>query len=190
MSGSSDNTEISKRLGQTIRVRRKVIGKTIQEVADAASLSVGFISQVERGMSAPSLTSFFKISRALDTSMEALLETPREYRIATRKGEREIYDLGDARRTYESLGPGFAHAKINACLVHRPAGHVSENFIHEGEEFIYLMQGAVEYLVDGVNYRLNSGDTLHFESSKPHYSIVGDIDVVELSICTMPIYEG
>jgi transcriptional regulator with XRE-family HTH domain len=182
--------DISKILGVSIRKQRQLLGKTIQEVATETSLSTGFVSQVERGMCAPSLTSFYKIAKALDTSMEALLETPETYNMVTRKTERTHYNLGDKRRTYELLGPGFKNAAINACLVHRPAGHMSEEFSHEGEEFIFLLEGEADYFVDGEWHHLCAGDTIHFESSKTHKSkVTSENGVVEISVCTMPIYQ-
>ena len=58
-------------LGQRLRGRRKEIGKTLQQVASESGLTVGFISQIERGISTPSLASLYNVAKALETQDEA-----------------------------------------------------------------------------------------------------------------------
>ncbi len=57
-------------LGARLRARRKAIGKTMQQVADEANLTIGFISQIERGISSPSLASLYNVAKALDASVD------------------------------------------------------------------------------------------------------------------------
>ena len=57
-------------LGARLRARRKAIGKTMQQVADEAGLTIGFISQIERGLSSPSLASLYNVAQALDASVD------------------------------------------------------------------------------------------------------------------------
>ena len=177
-------------LGEKLRQRRKVVGKTLQQVAKETGLSVSFVSQVERGQSTPSLTSFYKLAKALDASMEALLELAVEWVPITRGAERQVFNLGDSNRTYEHLSPGFPGAAINAVMVHRPPNSVSELFSHEGEEFVYLLKGEVLYELDDEKYRLVAGDTIHFKSERHHRSEVLSADgAIELWIGTLPLYE-
>ena len=57
-------------LGARLRARRKALGKTMQQVADDAGLTIGFISQVERGISKPSLSSLYNLAKALEASVD------------------------------------------------------------------------------------------------------------------------
>lgn len=77
-------------LGARLRARRKQVGKTLQQVADEAGLTVGFISQIERNISVPSLASLYNVAKALQTSVDSFLsETPvRHHSIVSRGGER------------------------------------------------------------------------------------------------------
>ena len=79
--------------------------------------------------------------------------------------------------------------KLNACLSHVPPGHASEMMSHEGEDFVYLAAGKMLYEVDGIAYELKAGDTLHFDSRKPHRGTnTGPDTAIELWVGTMRLF--
>lgn len=178
-------------LGARLRARRKAIGKTMQQVADEASLTIGFISQIERGISTPSLASLYNVAKALDASVDMFVSrTPeRTHSVVTHAGRRQTYKIDGTARYYEFLERGFPEAKLNACLSHVPPGHASEMMSHEGEDFVYLVSGEMLYEVDGVQYELKAGDTLHFDSRKPHRGTnIGAETAIELWVGTMRLF--
>ena len=178
-------------LGARLRARRKSIGKTMQQVADEASLTIGFISQIERGISTPSLASLYNVAKALDASVDMFVSRvpQRQHSVVTHAGERQTYKIDGTSRFYEFLERGFPEAKLNACLSHVPPGHESEMMSHEGEDFVYLVSGEMLYEVDGVSYTLASGDTLHFDSRKPHRGTnIGTATAIELWVGTMRLF--
>lgn len=178
-------------LGQRLRTRRKAIGKTLQQVATESSLTVGFISQIERGISTPSLASLYNVAKALETSVDHFVsrKPARTHSVVSHSGQRQTYHVGGTARFYEFLERGFPDAKLNACLAHVPPGHVSEVMSHEGEEFVYLVSGHMRYEVDGVSYLLGPGDTLHFDSRKPHRGDnIGTDTAIELWVGTMRVF--
>ena len=178
-------------LGDRLRARRKAIGKTMQQVADEAGLTIGFISQIERGISTPSLTSLYNVAKALDASVDMFVTTApaRTHPVATHAGQRPTFKVDGTSRYYEFLERGFADAKLNACLSHVPPGHASEMMSHEGEDFVYLVAGHMLYEVDGVQYDLKAGDTLHFDSRKPHRGTnIGTDTAIELWVGTMRLF--
>ncbi|WDR07596.1 cupin domain-containing protein [Devosia rhodophyticola] len=187
----ASESSISATLGERLRARRKAIGKTLKQVADDASLTVGFISQIERGISTPSLASLYNVAHALDSSVDHFLSKApaRHHSVVSHSGQRQIYHVGDTTRFYEFLETGFPGAKLNACLSHVPPGHVSETMSHEGEEFVYLVSGKMRYAVNGVEYLLNAGDTLHIDSRTPHSSAnIGSETAIELWVGTMQLF--
>lgn len=157
-------------LGQMLRKRRKDIGKTMKQVAKEAGLTEGFISQIERGLSTPSLISLYNVANALGTSVDTFLSQPLRHghSMVSHAGERPGYNVATRNRVYELLERGFPGALLNGCITHIPEGYVSELTSHEGEDFIYLIEGEILYEVDGKEYRLTAGDTLHFPSKLPH----------------------
>ncbi|MCK0139353.1 XRE family transcriptional regulator [Aliiroseovarius sp. F47248L] len=176
------------RLGAAIRHRRKAMGKTLVEVAKDAELTTGFISQVERGISSPSLASLLSIAASLQTTIEQLLSVREEYSEYIQKDKRQTYSLGLNGRLYEKLGPGFAGALFYPSIIHRPPGHVSERMCHAGEVFCYLMEGQIEYHLGDDVHILSAGDTIHHDTSKPHYSrVISDTETVEMWVSSTPI---
>jgi transcriptional regulator with XRE-family HTH domain len=178
-------------LGARLRARRKAIGKTMQQVADEASLTIGFISQIERGISSPSLASLYNVAKALDASVDMFVsQAPRRsHSVVTHAGERPTFKVDGTSRFYEFLERGFPEAKLNACLSHVPPGHASEMMSHEGEDFVYLAAGTMLYEVDGIAYELKAGDMLHFDSRKPHRGTnTGSDTAIELWVGTMRLF--
>lgn len=178
-------------LGARLRARRKAIGKTMQQVADEAGLTIGFISQIERGISSPSLASLYNVAKALDASVDMFVsrKPERTHSVVTHAGTRQTYKIDGTSRYYEFLERGFPDAKLNACLSHVPPGHASEMMSHEGEDFVYLVAGEMLYEVDGVEYPLTAGDTLHFDSRKPHRGTnTGTETAIELWVGTMRLF--
>jgi len=184
--------EGSSALGVRIRARRKALGKTMQQVADEAHLTIGFISQIERGLSTPSLSSLYNVAQALETSVDMFVapSQPGRHSVVTHAGKRPLLEAGSGNtRFYEFLERGFPEAKLNACLTHVLPGHASELMSHEGEDFIYLVAGHMLYEVDGETYELTGGDTLHFDSHKPHRRTnIGTETAIELWVGTMQIF--
>jgi transcriptional regulator with XRE-family HTH domain len=185
------STPIDPDLGQRLRDRRKQLGKTQQQVAEEASLTVGFISQIERGISTPSLASLYNVAKALETTVDQFVSSSpaRKHSVVSHSGQRQTYNVGGTSRFYEFLERGFPDAKLNACLSHVPPGHASEMMSHEGEDFVYLVSGEMLYEVDGVEYHLGPGDTLHFDSRKPHRGTnIGSGTALELWVGTMQLF--
>lgn len=176
-------------LGKKIRKRRRAIDLTLQQVSERVGLSISFLSQIERGMSTPSLASLCNIAEALDTSVDAFVKAPLQSGAVSRQGERESFSLGDARRTYELLGRSFPGAKLHPTLVRRPPGHVSELMHNLGEDFVYILDGSVLLEVDGERHILNKGDSMHFQSHLPHRSTtLGNETTLELWVRTQPLF--
>ncbi len=184
-------TPIDPRLGQRLKDRRKQLGKTQQQVAEEANLTVGFISQIERGISTPSLASLYNVAKALESTVDQFVSHSPAHRhsVVTHSGQRQTYKVGGTARYYEFLERGFPEAQLNACLSHVPPGHASEMMSHEGEDFVYLVAGQMLYEVDGVTYRLGPGDTLHFDSRRPHRGSNDGTEVaIELWVGTMRLF--
>lgn len=175
-------------IGKKIRTRRRAIDITLRQLSERVGLSIGFLSQIERGVSTPSLASLCNIAEALGSSIDAFVNAPRQSDPVSRVGKRETFNLGDVRRTYELLGRGFADAKLHPTLVRRPPGHVSEFMHNDGEDFVYIIEGCMLLEIDGERYIMNKGDSMHFQSHLPHRcATLGTETVLELWVRTQPL---
>ena len=155
-------------LGQALRKRRKELDLTMQAVADAAGLSVGFISQVERGLT---VTSLAEITRVLGVPMGQFLDQPdlpAPPAALTRQGERRRFSIAASGVSFERLSTRFQGSRLTSVIVHEPPGDRREPTSHRGEEMIYVVSGALTAIVDGQTTILEAGDSIHFDSRRPH----------------------
>lgn len=165
-SAKTDDIKLS--LGEALRERRKELGLKMQRVADEAGLSVGFISQVERGLTSPSLGSLSTIARVLDLRLRDILDRPDGDAETTRQTARRQFGVPGASASYERISTAFEGSRIHSVIVHEPPGHRIEPISHEGEELFFILAGAITVEIEGKVQVLNQGDTIHFDSRRTH----------------------
>lgn len=176
-------------LTDRLRNRRKELGLTLKDVAERSGLSFSFISQIERGLTMPSITSLVALSRALDTSINHFLEQPSGSEAETRHNRRVSYALGPNSATYERLSTKFPGSILSSALITEPPGRRTEPMWHEGEEFIFMVEGALTVEIEGAVYVLEQGDSLHFASTRHHTTWNHtDRPAVMLHTCTMEYF--
>ncbi|HSX62946.1 MAG TPA: XRE family transcriptional regulator [Tahibacter sp.] len=177
-------------LGERLRRYRREAHKTLLDVASEAGLSVGFLSQAERNLSGVSLSSLANIARALNVPLRLLIDQPEQRSPDSREGHRRRYSTIDRGQTYERLSSSFPGSQINAVRMCLPVGYVSESVTHGGDEFVYVLSGAVRYCVAGVDYPLESGDSLHFDGRHQHFlANTGATPAEVVSVGTLPIFD-
>lgn len=182
-------TENNQSFGEKLRQSRKEAKLTMQYVADNAGLSVGFISQVERDITVPSLSSLRAIARVLDKPISFFLEQPRSSEDATRASERVNYRVAEGALFYERLSAKFPGSTLRSVIVHEPPGHRNEPISHEGEELFFMLQGELTVEVEGVRTILHYGDSMHFDSSKTHSTWNHTTEIASMLWCgTMDVF--
>ena len=138
----SENT-----LGEKLRLRRKELKLSMKEVAISCGLSIGFISQVERGLTSPSLTSLTSIANFLKSDVSNFLSQPKSKSSITRHQERDVYTINKNGLQYERLSDSFPGQTLNSVIIHELPGHRTESVSHEGEEFFYILEGAILFIL-------------------------------------------
>lgn len=182
-------TEVPAALGARIRDRRKALGLTLQVVADQAGLTTGFISQIERGIAAPSLSSLAAVSRVLGIEASDLFMQPPVPGPMTRSGDRPVYSLDPKALSYERISSTFPGNVLRAVIIHEAPGYRSEPIRHEGEELFFVLSGALTVEIDGVRNLLRAGDSIHFASTRVHSSWNHTTEVTTmLHTCTMDVF--
>lgn len=155
-------------LGALIRKRRKQLELTLQALCDDAGLSVGYLSQVERGQATPSLGTLAQIARGLDVGLEYFIATPKPADSLTRSGARPQFSIDSSPMMYEAISADLPGAELSSYLLHVPPGYASEVVSHEGEDIIFLIEGTITQTLDGQSFILQQGDSLHYVGSTPH----------------------
>jgi transcriptional regulator with XRE-family HTH domain len=156
------------RVGPLIRARRRQLHLTLQQLADAAAISVGYVSQVERDLATPSLGTLAQIARSLDVGVDYFIATPDVGNALSRAGERQSFSVSGSSILYERIGTDFAGNLLSSFILTIPAGYRSETVSHEGEEIIYMLEGALTVRVEADEMVLGSGDGFHFRGNRAH----------------------
>ncbi len=176
-------------VGRKLRKRRRALGLTLQDVADGAGLSIGFISQLERDLTWPSLSSLAAISQVLQVNINDLLVMPSGASTTTRSGERHPYPLESREFNYERISACFPGRKLSAVILNEAPGHRSEPIQHEGEELFFVLAGSVTVEIEGRRTILRKGDSIHFPSHLRHSTWNHTSDAASiLVVLTMDIF--
>lgn len=156
------------KVGALIRARRRRLGLTLQALGDAASLSVGYLSQVERDHATPTLATLAQIARALGVALDFFISAPRAEDALTRSGERKRFSIDGSSIVYERLATEFPGSQLSSFILTVPPGYASETVNHEGEEIIYILEGSITQYLDGQPMAMAAGDSLHYRGNTPH----------------------
>ena len=157
--------------GRPLRRVREEMGLSLREASERSSLSISFISAVERGVSGASVATLQRLTAAYGTTLRDLFGTPNEDppdRLI-RAGERRALRLGTADVRIEELARDARQLEPQLFVL-SPGASSDGSYAHEGEEFLYLLSGAVTVWVgDEECYVLDrEGDALSFPSTLPH----------------------
>ena len=174
------------KLGEKVRGLRQEQRLTLQALADITGLSKPLLSQIENDQVTPPIATLLKIAKGLKVGIHFFFEEAgdRQKFVLTR-GEQSI---GSQRRPgkdavqggymYRPLAPGMRQKKVEPFLVEfeQRAWDSSLFYSHEGVEFLYLLDGELEFHYAEEVMRLLPGDSIYYESSEPHgYVSVGEI---------------
>jgi transcriptional regulator with XRE-family HTH domain len=156
------------RVGARLRALRRERGLTIEQVANATALTKGFISQLERDTTTPSLSSLARICDALGVRMGDIFEeTAPDLVRLIRKDERRAVEWNP---NHFLLSPP-QEPRLQAIESHIPAGTGAgdEAYSFPGDvEFVYVLTGSLELRVGEDTYTLAAGDSLTYPLREPH----------------------
>lgn len=156
-------------IGEKIRYLRLSNNLTQEELADRSELSKGFISQVERDLTSPSITTLTDILSALGTNLPAFFkEEEREQIVFTTEDYFEHEDR-DLRSLTTWLIPNAQKNQMEPVLMTIQSG--GRSFIdnpHEGEEFGYVLKGMVDIYFDKQIIRARRGESFYYRADRPH----------------------
>lgn len=154
--------------GGRIRALRRREGQTLQALADAAGISIGFLSQVERDKATPSLGTLASIAAALGVDVDWFVVTPRPSDAVTRAGDRIRFSIADSSLAYERIDTNLTGGSLSSLIIHIPPGYYSEVTSHTGEEMVFVLDGHIRQSLGAAEFLLGPGDSMHFMGDTPH----------------------
>lgn len=172
-------------LGNAIRDLRQRHGLTIAEIADRAGISRGMLSKIENAQTATSLDALHRLAQALGVSLSTLFrnyDVPEGSAQLVKNGEgMEVVRRGTKRgHTYHLLAHEQGPTKLfEPFLITIDSPDATfPVFEHPGTEFLYMLEGRMEYRHGQHTYLLTPGDALSFRGEVPH----GPENLIDLPI--------
>lgn len=176
-------------LGERIRQKRQQSEISLQELANRTGLTASFLSQVERDVTEPSISSLRRIASALEVPVFFFLLDEGAPSPVVRKHERRVLRLSDTTAQWELLSPSDPQSQLEVVLTRLPPGVASgdEHQSHPGEESFVVLEGVLEVTVADETYVLQEGDAIQFRASLPHrIRNGGKTELVVLAAITPP----
>lgn len=160
-----------KQIGGRIRLLRLKQNRTLSEIAGKCALSTSLLSKIENGRVVPSVGSLVKIAGALGTTVSAIMDAEKAVNAvftARQKAHQSMISTEKGIHIY----PFATEHKDNRMqpFLHRAekGKTVPRTDFHDGQEFIFVLQGALKFKVGHVEYTLSEGDSLYFDSIEMH----------------------
>ena len=152
--------------GTRLKQFREQRGLTLKQVSMVSGLSIGFISQVERDQTDPSLASLKKLATALDIHLSDVFKQDTAPHSFQKKNEGIIMLIHNVRcELLATINDNRMEPVIKYIEPHSESGRIDP---HEGEEFVYVKSGSIRIDVGSNYYELSEGDNIYFKASEPH----------------------
>jgi len=162
-------------IGQKLRTIRKEKGVSLEELSKLTGFETDFLSKIETDVIQPQIGTVIKLSKALESAFGRLVsgvgdklysitrknERTRVARSTSEGGVKQVY-------TYMSLAPEVKGRHMEALIVQLEENPDSEMSVHDGEEFIYVLDGIVTLTIGGDSFELEVGDSVYYLSTTPH----------------------
>ncbi len=157
-------------IGDRIKRLRIKLGLTQEELPARTELSKGFISQLERNLTSPSIATLADILEALGTNLSDFFSEQAEEKVVFGAEDVFVKDDTEARHAIHWLIPNAQKNALEPILVSiEPGGHTWEDDPHEGEEFGYVLSGSVVLRLGGRSFRVRRGSSFCFKPGSVHF---------------------
>ena len=157
-------------IGQKLKELRVLKGLTQEELADRAELSKGFISQLERDLTSPSIATLTDILQCLGTTLNEFFTEDVEEQIVFGVEDYFVKKDEELRNTIQWIIPNAQKNIMEPILLTLEKGGATyPDTPHEGEEFGYVLQGSIVIQVGAKSYRAKKGESFYFTPDKQHY---------------------
>ncbi|MEX3007490.1 helix-turn-helix domain-containing protein [Hoeflea sp. TYP-13] len=171
-----DEKTLELSIGREVKAFRKKLGLTVADLSDATGISIGMLSKIENGMTSPSLTTLQTLSAALGVQISSFFREYEETRSAVhvKAGEGLEIERRGSRAGHQysllgHLGGNSSGLMVEPYMITLTSdSDVFPTFQHDGLEFLYVLEGEVEYRHGSNAYHLKPGDSLYFDANAPH----------------------
>ena len=163
---------VKKLIGRKLKTSRLKRDKTIQNLAELSRVSSNMISRIERGLTIPSVEILMKLADALGLSLSYFVEEAEKGNtiVFTPAGKGEAIFFFEDKHQITSLtqglrDPGFS-VFVDTLEPYCDSGE--GGMVHTGEEFATVLEGYLDFVIEGEEFHLEKGDSISFKASLPH----------------------
>lgn len=173
--GEADQSEDPRDLGNRIRFMRQQRRLTLDELAASTGLTKSYLSKVERGLSVPSISTALKVAASFNMSIGQLFgeEQTADSICVVRRKDRKTFMRrdGPSGYNYQAIATAKPFKSMEPFIMRPPLQFQDHRmFRHSGEEFIFVLAGAMEIEFGKKRITLKAGDAIYFDAHLPHRS--------------------
>jgi len=168
------HSDIVINIGKKIREIRNSKKLKLYETADKALISKGLLSKIENGRTIPSLPVLISIIKVLEVDMNEFFDGIEEDNshliIHRKKGDETSIEKEESIgfHYFSILSKGFSNVHFEAVVLKLDPAAQREKVTTDGYEYLYILNGRVDYFLDNEHYTLEEGDSLFFNGNIPH----------------------
>lgn len=182
----------SRSLGADLRALRKGRGVTLSDLSQAVGRSVGWLSQVERDLSAPSIDDLRLIGRALDVPLSMLFgqtsAPPEEAGYVVRQGARRRIGSGAAGLVEELLSPDLTDDFEMVHSIFQPHSRIGAPVCRPTQEVGYVISGRLDIVIAGKRFTMHPGDSFRIRGEVHEWINPYDEPAVAIWVIAPPVY--
>ncbi|MFR4121316.1 MAG: helix-turn-helix domain-containing protein [Clostridium sp.] len=157
-------------IGNKLKELRVLKGLTQEELADRSELSKGFISQLERNLTSPSITTLMDILQCLGTSIGEFFNEAPDEQIVFGKQDYFVKEDTEYKNEIKWIIPNAQKNTMEPIyLTLEAGGSTCPDTPHEGEEFGYILQGTVSIHLGNKTYKAKKGESFYYTADKTHF---------------------
>lgn len=163
---------MNKNIGDLIKQQRTDCKMTLKDISEATDLSIGYLSQLERGLTSIAHDTLKKVAKALGVEMSYFMDQPKcKAKAVVRSYEREVLRMEGNSIIEYNMTNMVDHADMLPKLVEiLPQKEIeeTESYPHAGEEFVYILEGILTLTILDECMDLYPGDGAHYKSIQSH----------------------
>ncbi len=157
-------------IGNKLKELRVLKGLTQEELADRSELSKGFISQLERNLTSPSITTLMDILQCLGTSIGEFFNEAPDEQIVFGKQDYFVKEDTEYKNEIKWIIPNAQKNTMEPIyLTLQAGGSTCPDTPHEGEEFGYILQGGISIHLGNKIYKAKKGESFYYTADKTHF---------------------
>jgi transcriptional regulator with XRE-family HTH domain len=169
---SQDGVEM---IGQRLKTIREEKGLSLDDLSNMTGFDVDVLAGIENKDVQPQLGTIIKLSKALDSAFSRVMSgVGSKLYSVTRRNERTPVSRSTSKKgknklySYKSLAPEVKGRHMEALMVTLEVNPEEELSVHDGEEFIYVVDGEVAVKIGDDRFELTKGDSVYYLSTTPH----------------------